>query len=154
MARIFKTIVLVSFIAMFNMACSDDSSESEQEQIENNPLFGTWRAISITVSEETLTQIASDSENVTITFENGGTYLGSTTSNIFNGRYETLDSTLTLLDFTSTSVADTPFSGVFFNAITAARIQDDTIAQFGFSFDSQNLVLIFGNQGEMIFERQ
>ena len=133
-------------VLMVNCDSSDDTADS--------PLSGQWRIVTIKVSDETLTQRSPSEERILIIFAEDGNFSGNTAANQFSGRYEVEGSTLTLLEFTTTEVADTPFGTTFYEAITAAIVPDRTFAQFGFSFDSQDLILIFGNSGEMVLEQE
>ena len=144
MSRISKYIFgwVALCLLIINCDSSDDTTDS--------PLSGQWRIVTIKVSDETLTQRSPSEERILITFAEDGNFSGNTTTNQFSGRYEVEGPTLTLLEFTTTEVADTTFGTTFYEAITAAIVPDRTFAQFGFSFDSQNLILIFGNSGEMV----
>lgn len=129
-------------------------SNSDDNDSNNSPLLGTWRVLEVLVSDQTLTQRSPSDETISMTMESGGTFSGSTSVNSFSGRYEVNQSTLTMLEFTTTEVADTPFAGVFYEAISEAIVPNSTQAQFGFSFDSQNLILVFGNSGQIVLEPQ
>ncbi|NQZ43098.1 MAG: META domain-containing protein [Flavobacteriaceae bacterium] len=130
-------------------ACSDSDDGTTAD-----PLSGTWRITQIQVSQQQLVQIAPSNENILITFESGGTFNGQTSVNQFSGRYELNGTTLTMLEFTTTEVADTQFATAFYNAIAEAQVPDQTFAQFGFSFDNQDLIMVFGNSGSMTLEPQ
>ena len=140
-SRYFFCLVTLGLL-LVSCNSSDDTSE--------NPLLGQWRIITIKVSEETLTQRSPDQEQILITFNEDGNFSGSTSVNQFSGRYELENTTLTLLEFTTTEALDTTFGTAFYDAITEAIVPDRTFAQFGFSFDSQDLILVFGNSGEMM----
>ncbi len=130
------------------VACDDTDDTAE------NPVSGEWRIVSIKVSEQVLTQRSPSDERITVVFNANGSFSGNTSVNQFDGNYELENTTLTLLDFTTTEVADTTFGTAFYESITAAIVPDRTFAQFGFSFDSQDLRLVFGNSGEMLLERE
>lgn len=147
MIRISKYIFGLVTLCLLIVNC--DSSDDTTD----NPLSGQWRIVTIKVSDETLAQRSPSEERILITFAGDGDFSGNTSGNQFSGRYELDGSTLTLLEFTTTEVADTTFGNTFYEAITAAIVPDRTFAQFGFSFDSQDLILIFGNSGEMSLER-
>lgn len=146
-----RTLCILLFTALFLgvQSCSSDDESSGE-----NPVFGTWRVTEIQVSQQQLSQFAPDDEDILITFNEGGSFNGETTVNQFNGRYDLDGSTLTMLEFTTTSAADTQFAGAFYNAITEAQVPNETFAQFGYSFDSQNLILVFGNSGRMVLVGQ
>ncbi len=139
---------LFSIVAICFLFVSCDSSDDGVD----SPLLGQWRIVTIKVSEETLTQRTPSEERILITFTEDGNFSGNTSVNQFGGRYELAGSTVTLLEFTTTEVLDTTFGTTFYEAITAAIVPNRTFAQFGFSFDSQDLVLVFGNSGEMLLE--
>ncbi len=148
MIRISKYIF--SWVTLCLLVVNCDSSDDTT----NNPLSGQWRIVSIKVSEETLTQRSPSEERILITFATDGNFSGNTSVNQFSGRYELEGATVTLLEFTTTEVADTTFGTAFYEAITTAIVPDQTFAQFGFSFESQDLILIFGNSGEMVLEQE
>ena len=108
----------------------------------------------IQVSQQQLTQFPPADEAILISFNEGGEFTGETTVNQFSGRYNLDGSTLTMLEFTTTEVADTQFAAAFYNAIAEAQVPNETFAQFGYSFDSLNLILVFGNSGRMVLEAQ
>ena len=141
-------ILMLSVTTVFSCSSSDDGSSG------NSAILGTWRVLEVTISEQTLTQRTPNDETLTITFENDGTFSGSTSANTFSGRYQVNNMTLTMLEFTTTEAADTTFGGAFYGAIEAAIAPNTTEALFGFSFDGQNLILIFGDQGQMVLEAQ
>lgn len=120
----------------------------------NNPLFATWRLSAVKVSDATLTQQAPNDEDILITLEDDGTFSGSTSANTFQGRYELQGNTLTMTEFSSTEVADTPFAGAFYESITEAQVPDTTYAQFGYSFEGTMMTLIFGSEGFMTLQAQ
>ena len=126
---------------------SDDNDTS-------SPVMGTWRVTQVQVSQQQLTQFAPSNEDITISFTSGTNFSGATTVNQFSGRYELDGSTMTMLEFMTTEVADTQFGGSFYEAIAAAQVPNETFAQFGYSFDNLDLILVFGNSGQMILERQ
>ena len=132
----------------FQSCSSDDGSSNE------NPVSGTWRLVEVQVSQQQLTQFAPADEDIVITFNLGSDFNGSTSVNQFSGRYELNGTTLTMLEFTTTEVADTLFAAAFYSAIAEAQVANAEFAQFGYSFESQNLVLVFGNSGQMVFEGQ
>ncbi|MEM1340389.1 MAG: META domain-containing protein [Bacteroidota bacterium] len=148
MIRIPKSFFAVVLVGLLAVSC--DSSDDAT----SNPVLGTWRIVSIKVSDQTLTQRSPSDERITITFNEDNNFSGSTSVNQFNGRYELENTTLTLLEFTTTEVLDTTFGTVFYEAIAEAIVPDRTFAQFGSSFDSENLILVFGNSGEMILEQE
>lgn len=129
------------------IACSDSDDSND------NPISGKWRITSIKVSQETLAQLSPTDENIVIAFNAGSSFSGNTSSNQFSGRYELDGSTITMLEFTTTEAGDTQFGMAFYDAITAAQVPNQTFAQFGYSFDGQDLILVFGNSGEMILEK-
>ena len=130
-------------------SCSDSDDNSM-----NNPLMGSWRITAIQVSQQQLELFAPENEDIIISFDSGNDFTGQTTVNQFSGRYELDGNTMTMLEFSSTSAADTQFAGAFYNAITEAQVPNETFAQFGYSFDSQDLILVFGNSGRMTLEKQ
>ncbi len=145
-----KALGILFVIVLFQsviLSCSnsDDNGES--------PINGSWRISSIKISSAILNQQASANENILIDFQSNGDFDGSTSVNQFGGRFETESTTLTMLEFTTTEVVDTQFGTAFYAAITAAQVPNTTFAQFGFSFDSGDLILSFGNGGEMLLER-
>lgn len=150
MRRTLKYLLIFTMILTAVVSCSD----SDDEDNANSPVVGTWRITEVQVSNQTLNQRSPEDETISITFEAGTDYSGSTSSNTFDGRYEVDQTTLTLLEFTTTEVADTPFAGVFYEAIEEAIVPNTTYAQFALSFESQNLLLVFGNSGQMILEAQ
>jgi len=153
MRRTLKPLVMALLVILFTYSCNE--SDDGGTQIANSPILGIWNVASVKVSEATLVQNSPSDETITITFEEGGTYTGSTPANTFDGRFELEGtSTLTWLEFTSTEVADTAFAGIFFEAVTAAIVPDSTFAQFRYSFDGQNMILDFGDDGQMILTRQ
>lgn len=145
-------IKLIALLALFCMvvSCSDTENDIQNE----NPLFGTWRISAVKVSDATLTQQAPNGENILISFEEGGAFNGNTSSNTFEGRYELQGNTLTMTEFTSTEVADTPFAGAFYDAITEAIVPNTTYAQFGYSFEGSTMDFIFGSEGFMTLQSQ
>lgn len=128
-------------------SCSD-SDDSPAE----SPVAGNWIVVSIKVSNATLVQLAPDNEDIIIDFGANGQFSGNTSVNQFSGTYETNSDTLTMLSFETTEVADTRLGTAFYTSITSAQVPDATFAQFGFSFDSGNLILFFGDGGEMVLE--
>ncbi|MGD1944925.1 MAG: META domain-containing protein [Croceivirga sp.] len=130
------------------------SCNTEDEGPNNNAVLGTWRIIEVQVSQQQLAQFSPSDEDIVFMFTSEGNFSGSTSVNQFNGRYELDGTTLTMLEFTTTEVADTPFAISFYDAIAEAQVPDETFAQFGFSFESQNLILVFGNSGRMVLELQ
>jgi hypothetical protein len=149
MIKALKNLFACVIVVCANVSCSDSDNDAEA-----SPVSGSWRVEEVKISDGTLTQRAPNDEDIIITFEEGGAFTGSTSANTFGGRYEIEGTTLTMTEFTTTEVADTPFAGVFFDAISEAIVPNTTYAQFGFSFESQDLILIFGNSGEMVLEKQ
>ena len=150
MRRTLKHLLILVMIGAVGISCSD----SDEGSNDSSPVQGTWRILEVKVSDQSLNQRSPNDEMITITFEEAGSFMGSTSANTFSGRYELNGSTITMLEFTSTEAADTAFAGVFYNAIEAAIIPNTTQAQFGFSFDSQDLILVFGSEGQMLLEAQ
>ncbi|MEM8927013.1 MAG: META domain-containing protein [Bacteroidota bacterium] len=142
-------ILFVTSLAIALISCNDSDDDSGQ-----NPVFGSWRVTAIQVSQEQLTQFAPSDEDIIITFNSGSDFSGETSVNQFGGRYELDGTTLTMLEFSTTEVADTQFAGAFYEAIAEAQVPNETFAQFGYSFDSLDLILVFGNSGQMTLEQQ
>ena len=142
-------ILFVTSLSLILVSCSDSDDSSDA-----NPVSGSWRVTSIQVSQQQLTQFAPSGEDIIITFNLGTDFSGGTSVNQFSGRYELDGTTLTMLEFTTTEAADTQFGGAFYEAITEAQVPNETFAQFGYSFDNQDLILVFGNSGRMTLERQ
>lgn len=142
-------ILILTTVLIANQSCSSDDGASNE-----SPVNGTWRVTEVQVSQQQLTQFTPSDENVLLTFTNTDTFSGQTMVNQFSGRYELDGSTMTMLEFSTTSAADTQFAGAFYNAISEAQVPNETFAQFGYGFENQNLVLIFGNSGRMILELQ
>ncbi len=152
MRRTLKKLLILTFISCAISACSD--SDNEETPVDS-PVSGTWRVTSVKVSQSALTLPAPNGENILISFENDGTFSGSTGANTFNGRYELVgENTLAMLEFTSTEVADTSFAGIFYDAIEAAILPNSTTAQFGYSFDGNVMTLVFGAEGLMTLQEQ
>ncbi len=128
-------------------SCSEDNAGA------SNAFVGQWRIASVQVSEATLNQLSPAEETISITFDADGRYSGSTSVNQFDGRYR-LDGTdtLTLLEFTTTEVADTQFATAFYAAIEAAIVPDNTFAQLGYVFEGNTVLLTFGSGGQMVWE--
>ena len=150
MRRTLNSLLALALLSTLALSCSD----SDDDATNNSPVLGTWRVLEVLVSDQTLTQRSPSDETISVTFEAGGNFTGNTSVNSFDGRYELNQSTLTMLEFTTTEVADTPFAGVFYEAIAEAIVPNSTQAQFGFSFENQNLILVFGNSGQMVLEAQ
>lgn len=148
MRRTLCILLMTAFIAGFQSCNSDDDGSGD------NPVFGTWRITEVQVSQQQLTQFAPADEDILISFNEGGNFTGETSVNQLSGRYDLDGTTLTMLEFTTTEVADTPFAAAFYNAIAASQVPNETFAQFGYSFESLNLILVFGNSGRMILEKQ
>lgn len=142
-----RTLKLCCFIMLLVfVSCSEDEAPVQ------TPVGGNWRITEIKVSNAILTQRTLDNERVTLNFEDDGTFTGSTSVNQFSGTYEVENTTLTMLSFSSTEVLDTNFGAAFFAAITEAQVPNTTFAQFAFQLDSGNLLLSFGDGGQMILE--
>ncbi len=137
-------ITITAFLLLLSCSDSDDDTQ--------NPIAGSWRVASIKVSNATLVQLAPPNEDITIDFQTDNTFVGSTSVNQFSGDYELENTTLTLLSFTTTEVADTQFGTAFYGAITEAQVPNTTVAQLRFQFDSGDLILTFGDGGEMVLE--
>lgn len=144
MKRTLQFLMLLYCLILVSCSDSDDTADS--------PIAGNWRIASIKVSNATLIQTAPSEENITVDFQSGGNYTGNTTVNQFEGTFETENTTLTLLSFSTTEVADTQFGTAFYAAITEAQVPNTTFAQFAFQFDSGDLILTFGDGGEMVLE--
>ena len=142
---------LTTFLLLAVCIACDNSSDDSQP---NNPLFATWRISAVKVSDATLTQQAPNGEDILISFEEDGTFSGTTSANSFQGRYELQGNTLTMTEFFSTEVADTPFAGAFYESITEAQVPDTTYAQFGYSFEGNVMTVIFGSEGFMTLQAQ
>ncbi|MDT0538881.1 MULTISPECIES: META domain-containing protein [Croceitalea] len=147
MKRIFKAPVFVILFLGILISCSDSDDSSSEAS-----LAGNWRVVSIKVSNATLVQQAPDNEDIVINFSANGDFTGSTSVNQFSGTYETISDTMTMLSFQTTEVADTRLGTAFYTSITNAQVPNTTFAQFGFSFDSGNLILFYGDGGEMVLE--
>ena len=140
-----KRLNIIWFVLLIvSCSSSDDTADS--------PIVGNWRISSIKVSNATLNQLSPDNEDITMDFGSSD-FMGSTSVNQFSGTYEIENTTLTMLSFVTTEVADTQFGTAFYAAITAAQVPNTTFAQFGFSFDSGDLILTFGDGGQMILEQ-
>ncbi len=135
-------------VLLFGLSC--DSSDDTVD----NPVSGTWRIVTIQVSQQNLALFTPPDERIVISFNSDGNFSGSTSVNQFSGRYELNNTTLTMLEFTTTEVADTVFGTAFYQSITAAQVPNTTTAQFGFSFENQDLQLVFGNSGQMVLESE
>ena len=147
MKRIFKVPVFVILFLGILISCSDSDDSSSEAS-----LAGNWRVVSIKVSNATLVQQAPDNEDIVINFSANGDFTGSTSVNQFSGTYETISDTMTMLSFQTTEVADTRLGTAFYTSITNAQVPNTTFAQFGFSFDSGNLILFYGDGGEMVLQ--
>ncbi|UJH68910.1 META domain-containing protein [Allomuricauda sp. SCSIO 65647] len=145
-----KRIVLVCALAsiiLLGVRC-DDSDDSQ-----NNAVTGNWRVMSVILSGQSIGFQTPDAEVISIVFESSGDYSGTTTANTFGGNYELTGSTLTLTSFTTTEVADTPFAGAFYNAISEAIVPNTTYAEFDFSVAADTLMLGFADSGTMRLQR-
>jgi len=142
-------IVLWTTLLFGIASCSTDNEGSSE-----NPVLGTWRVIEVQVSQEQLPQLAPPDEDILMTFNSGTDFTGETSVNQFGGRYELDENTLTMLEFSTTEIADTLFGNTFYEAIAEAQVPGETFAQFGYSFDSQDLILVFGNSGRMVLEER
>lgn len=152
MKRTLRKFMILTLIACAISACSE--SDNEETPVDS-PVSGTWRVTSVKVSQSALTQPAPNGEDILVSFENDGTFSGSTGANTFSGRYELVGAnTLAMLEFTSTEVADTSFAGIFYDAIEAAILPNSTTAQFGYSFDGSIMNLVFGAEGLMTLQAQ
>jgi hypothetical protein len=149
MRRTLFILLVTSITLCMTTSCSNSDDDSM-----DNPILGSWRVTAIQVSQQQLELFAPSDEDITISFNSGDDFAGATMVNQFGGRYELDGSTMTMLEFSTTSAADTQFGGAFYNAITEAQVPNETFAQFGYSFDSQDLVLVFGNSGRMTLEKQ
>ena len=128
-------------------SCSTDKDESS-----TNPVFGTWRVVQVQISNEAIPQTTPEDENISLSFIEGGSFTGRTSVNQLSGRYELNDSTLTMLEFTTTEAADTAFAAVFYNAIAEAQVPNETFAPFDYRLSGSNLILAFGDSGQMVLE--
>lgn len=149
MKRTLCILLVMGITIGIAISCSDSDDNSM-----DNPLMGSWRITAIQVSQQQLELFAPDNEDIIISFDSSNEFTGQTTVNQFSGRYELDGSTMTMLEFSTTSAADTQFAGAFYNAITEAQVPNETFAQFGYSFDSLDLILVFGNSGRMTLEKQ
>lgn len=147
MKRTLKVIVFAALILVTIISCSDSDDSSSE-----SPLNGNWRVVSIKVSNATLAQQAPENEDIVINFSANGEFTGNTSVNQFSGTYETISDSLTMLSFETTEVADTRLGTAFYSSITNALVPNTTFGQFGFAFDSGNLILFFGDGGEMVLE--
>lgn len=143
-----KTLSVITFVILGAMISCNESDDSSTDA----PLVGNWRVVSIKVSSATLAQQAPDNEDIVIDFSSNGEFSGSTSVNQFSGSYETISDTMTMLSFQTTEVADTRLGTAFYTSITNAQVPNTTFAQFGFNFDSGNLILFYGDGGEMVLE--
>ncbi|WP_343487045.1 META domain-containing protein [Allomuricauda sp. d1] len=139
-------VVVLCFIS-----CSTDADEIENN---SNALSGSWQVMTVQVSSDEFTQEAPNGEVIEITFANDGRFTGSTSNNTFGGRYELDGMVLTMLEFTTTEVADTPYAGIFYDAIEAAILPGTTRAQFDFELsEAGTLTLRFSDSGVMALQR-
>jgi len=148
--KMIRTLKVTVFAILFLgtlLSCSDSDDSSSEA-----PLAGNWRVVSIKVSNATLVQQAPDNEDIVINFSANGEFTGSTSVNQFSGTYETISDSMTMLSFQTTEVADTRLGTAFYTSITNAQVPNTTFAQFGFTFDSGNLILFYGDGGEMVLE--
>jgi len=148
MRRTLCTLLLTTFLIGLQSCSTDDDENTD------NPVSGTWRITEIQVSQQQLNQLSPSEEVISMTFNEDDSFTGETMVNQFGGRYELDGGTLTMLEFSTTSAADTQFAAAFYNAITEAQVPDERFAQFGYSFDSLDLILVFGNSGRMVLEKQ
>jgi len=149
MKRTLCILLVMGLTVGSTTSCSDSDDDSME-----SPVVGSWRVTAIQVSQQQLELFAPSNEDITISFNAASDFTGATTVNQFGGRYELDGSTMTMLEFSTTSAADTQFAGAFYNAIAEAQVPNETFAQFGYSFDSQDLILVFGNSGQMTLEKQ
>lgn len=141
-------------ILLLTVAASLSScNNSDDVSSDNSLISGTWRVLEVKITDQAQTQRSPNEEIITIRFNEGESFTGSTSVNSFNGRYQTNQSTLSMLEFSTTEVADTSFAGAFYNAISAAIVSGSTQASFQFRLDSEDLILVFGAQGEMRLQR-
>ena len=145
-----RTLFTLLFLGITCLWISCDNSDDTTTQ--DSPVVGNWRITAIQVSQQELTQFSPADEVINIELLPAGTFSGATSANQFSGRYELNGTTLTMLEFTTTEAADTPFAGAFYDAIIEAQIPMETFAQFSFSFENQDLILVFGNSGQMTLE--
>lgn len=148
MRRTLFTLLFLMSSTLF-LSCDDNDNPGIED-----PILGTWRILTITVSQQQLPQQSPPEENITITFGSDSNFSGSTSVNQFSGRYELDDATVTMLEFSTTEVADTQFATAFYDAISEAIVPNSTMAPFDYSFDGQNMILVFGNSGQMVLEGQ
>jgi len=141
---IFKPIILILLLLA---SCNEDEAPAQ------TPVEGTWRITAIKVSNASLRQLTPDNEILTIDFQADGTFTGSTSVNQFSGTYRLENTTLTMMSFTTTEVADTTFGTAFYAAITEAQVPDRTFAQFSFLLESGDLLMTFGDGGEFVLEQ-
>ncbi len=146
-----KRILVVCALAsavLLGVRC-DDSDDSQ-----NNFVTGNWRIMSVSLSGQSTGLQTPDAEIISISFQNSERYSGTTSANTFGGNYELTGGILTLTSFTTTEVADTPFAGAFYEAISAAIVPNTTYAEFDFSVAADTLMLNFSDSGVMRLQRQ
>ncbi|KQC30475.1 hypothetical protein AAY42_11790 [Flagellimonas eckloniae] len=136
--------------------CLGSCGAKEESNIgdNNSAILGTWKITSIKVSSASLTQRPPTGEAISISFLEDGAFNGSTPNNTFNGLYGFEGTnTLTIIEFGATEAEDTTYGQAFFNAVEAATVSELESTQFGYSFESQDLILVFGDSGEMVLEK-
>lgn len=143
-----------TLFALVVCICLGGCSSEDENSTLNSAFLGTWEITSIQVSSASLTQRPPTGEVISISFLADGAFNGSTPNNTFNGLYGFEGTnTLMITEYSATDAEDTTYGQAFFNALDEAAVPELESTLFGYSFESQDLILVFGDSGEMVLEK-
>lgn len=139
--------LLLIVVSFFLGSCAEDNDLS------TNPLTGSWRIVMVQNGGGAQEVFSPETEVIEMVFSDNGQFSGATSVNQFSGRFEASNGIMTMLEFTTTEVADTTFAAAFYNAIGEAQLPNTTFAIFSMILNGDALELGFGDEGRLSLER-
>lgn len=148
-----KNIFLILVLAL--ISCNDDDTKSQETII-----LGTWKLISFVNESNGNILVANDFSNsneITISFNQELVFTGNTVINNFSGNYSInqKEELLTFLDFSTTEINETEWGNLFYQSLNSNYNQQTANWENPYEITQENILKIFySEQKYMTFEKQ
>jgi hypothetical protein len=148
-----KNIFLILVLAL--ISCNEDNTKSQETII-----LGTWKLMSFVNESNNSILIANDFSNsneITITFNQELDFTGNTVINNFSGNYSISEreKSLTFIDFSTSEVNETEWGNLFYESLNLNYNQQTRNWENTYDINQENILKIFySEQKYMTFEKQ
>ncbi|QTD39114.1 hypothetical protein JL193_07680 [Polaribacter batillariae] len=150
-----KKIFLITTVFFFFTGCDKEVAKQEKKSI-----YGSWKLTSFVNQSTNNVLVKSDfsnSNNITIIFNQELNFTGSTVINDFLGNFslEDRNGQLTFLEFSTTEVNETEWGNLFYQSLNSNYNQQTGNWENPYKIMQENILKIFYSEQEyMTFEKQ